>query len=204
MKIEFFKGVLYENNYFYNLIDFLKNRGQRNLRFKILNQFIKKKSSLIDICGGCGWLRDHLDQSIKYTVADASKNFGEVCKKKKINFIKLNCNNNIIIPGKFDYGIMIISLYQFKKNLQKVIKNLKRISKKKVIIIEEILPIEEKNIITNIKKKIRDYLSYTNFNKKNNELFNYQEFKKLMKKNKFKLITKYIHNNILIGVFKIK
>ena len=47
MKIKFFKGILYENNYFYNLINFLKNKGQRNLRFKILNRFVKKNNDFI-------------------------------------------------------------------------------------------------------------------------------------------------------------
>ena len=90
MKIKIFKGISYKNNYFYNLLDFLKHREKRNLRFKIAKKLIKKKSSLIDVCGGCGWLKDHLDENINYTVADASKEFGNVCKKKyKFYKIKL-------------------------------------------------------------------------------------------------------------------
>ena len=55
---------------------------KKNLRFEIVKKLIKKKTSLIDVCGGCGWLKDHLDQSIKYTVDDASEEFGKICKKK--------------------------------------------------------------------------------------------------------------------------
>ena len=166
-----FKGILYKNNFFYNFLDFLKNREKKNLRFKILNQFIKKNSSLIDICGGAGWLKDHIDPSIKYTVADASNNFGKICKKKRINFMKINWENFNILKKKFDYSVMIISLYQFKNDLKKTIRNLKKISKKKVIIIEEILPVNESTIFSNIKKTIRGYLCKTSFYHKNNDLF---------------------------------
>ena len=62
-----------------------------------------------------------------------------------------------IIKYKFDYTVMIISLYQFRKNLKKVIKDLKKISKKKVIIVEEILPIKKINRFGFIRKKISDY-----------------------------------------------
>ena len=99
---------------------------------------------------------------------------------------------------------MIISLYQFKNNLRKIIKNLKKISKKKIIIIEEILPSNEAVSLKNIKKKIRDYLCSSNFYEKNNGLFSLLEFKILMEKNKFKLNKKFINNNILVGVFEIK
>ena len=64
---------------------------------------------------------------------------------------------------------MIISLYQFRNNLRKIIKNLKKISKKKIIIIEEILPLNETVSLKNIKKKIRDYLCSSNFYEKNNK-----------------------------------
>ena len=117
MKIKLFKGVLYKNIYFYNLQNFLKRGKKKNLRFKIVKKLTNKKTSLIDVCGGCGWLKEHLDPSIKYTVADASKEFGEVCKKKDINFTRLNCKKFSIVRGKFDYVVMIISLYQFKKNV---------------------------------------------------------------------------------------
>jgi ubiquinone/menaquinone biosynthesis C-methylase UbiE len=204
MKIKIFKGILYKNSYFYNLLDFLKLREKKNLRFKIAKKLIKKKSSLIDVCGGCGWLKNHLDKNINYTVADASKEFGDVCKKKNINFIKLNCKSFNIIKNKFDYTVMIISLYQFRKNLKKTIKNLKKISKRKIIIIEEILPFKETDSFRNIKKKIRDYLCNTNFYEKNNDLFSSSEFEILMKKNNFKLIKKFINNNILVGILEIK
>ena len=36
MKIQLFKGVLYKNNYVYNLMDFLKNGKKKNLRFEIV------------------------------------------------------------------------------------------------------------------------------------------------------------------------
>ena len=127
-----------------------------------------------------------------------------ICKKKNINFIKLNCKNFNIIKSKFDFAVMIISLYQFKNNLRKIIKNLKKISKRKIIIIEEILPLNEAVSLKNIKKKIRDYLCSSNFYEKNNGLFSLLEFKILMKKNKFKLNKKFINNNILVGVFEIK
>ena len=155
-----------ENNYLYKLQDYLKRKEKKNLRFRIIKELIKKGTSLIDVCGGCGWLRDHLDESIKYTVADASEEFGQYCKKKNINFIKLNCKNISIINKKFDYVVMIISLYQFKKNLKKIIKNLKKISKKKVIIVEEILPYEMTSTFAYTRKKIVDYLCSTNFYKK--------------------------------------
>jgi hypothetical protein len=99
---------------------------------------------------------------------------------------------------------MIISLYQFRKNLKKTIKNLKKISKRKIIIIEEILPFKETDSFRNIKKKIRDYLCNTNFYEKNNDLFSSSEFEILMKKNNFKLIKKFINNNILVGILEIK
>ena len=197
-----FKGILYKNIFFYDLLNVLKNREKKNLRFKILNKFIKKNSSLIDVCGGAGWLKNHIDQSINYTVADASTHFGKVCKEKKINFIKINWRNSNILKKKFDYSVMIISLYQFKNNLKKIIRNLKRISKKKVIIIEEILPYSETSILSNIKKNIRGYLCKTSFYDKNNDLFDSIEFKTLMKKNNFKIINKFISNKILIAIFK--
>ena len=196
------KGILYKNNFIYNFLDFLKNREKKNLRFEILNQFIKKNSSLIDICGGAGWLKDHIDPSIKYTVADASNNFGKICKKKRINFMKINWKNFNILKKKFDYSVMIISLYQFKNDLKKTIRNLKKISKKKVIIIEEVLPVSESAIFSNIKKTIRGYLCKTSFYHKNNDLFDLQEFKILMRKNNFKIINKFISNNLLIAIFK--
>jgi len=204
MKIQLFKGSLYRNNYFYQLQDYLKRRREKNLRFKIIRELIKKKTSLIDVCGGCGWLKDHLDPSIEYTVADASEEFGKFCKGKDISFIKLNCRNLNIIKKKFDYTVMIISLYQFKKNLNKVIKDLKKISKKKIIIVEEILPIKEIGRIRYIRKKILDYLCTTKYCKENYDYFSFSEFKILMKKNKFKLIKKFIHNNILVGIHEIK
>ncbi len=43
MKIKIFKGILYKNSYFYNLLDFLKLREKKNLRFKIAKKLIKKK-----------------------------------------------------------------------------------------------------------------------------------------------------------------
>ena len=202
MKIKLFKGVLYKNIYFYNLQNFLKRVKKKNLRFKIVKRLINKKTSLIDVCGGCGWLKEHLDPSIKYTVADASKEFGEVCKKKDINFTRLNCKKFSIVRGKFDYVVMIISLYQFKKNVKKIIQNLKSISKKKVIIVEEFLPHKKTNGLANIKKKIINYFCNTNFYNENHDLFSLEELKVLMRKNKFKLIKKFIDDNILVGVFK--
>ena len=197
-----FKGILYKNNFFYNFFDFLKNREKKNLRFKILNQFIKKNSSLIDICGGAGWLKNHIDPSIKYTVADASNNFGKICKKKRINFMKINLKNFNTLKKRFDYSVMIISLYQFKNDLKKTLRNLKKISKKKVIKIEEILPVNESTTFSKIKKNIRGYLCKTSFYNKNNDLFGLQEFKILMKKNNFKIINKLISKNLLIATFK--
>ena len=204
IEIKLFQGALYRNNYFYKLQDLLKRREKKNLRFKIIRELIKKNTSLIDVCGGCGWLKDHLDSSIEYTVADASEEFGKFCKKKNINFIKLNCKDFNIIKYKFDYTVMIISLYQFRKNLKKVIKDLKKISKKKVIIVEEILPIKKINRFSFIRKKISDYLCSTKFCKENYDLFSLSEFKILMKKSKFKLIKKFINNNILVGTFEIR
>ena len=89
MKIQLFKGAIYRNNYFYKLQDYLKRRKEKNLRFEIIRKLIKKKTSLIDVCGGCGWLKDHLDSSIEYTVADASEEFGKFCKKKKYKLYKI-------------------------------------------------------------------------------------------------------------------
>ena len=202
--MEIFKGLLYKNNFFYNFLDYLKNKEKRNLRFKILNNYIRKKTSLIDVCGGTGQLKTHIDKSIKYTVTDASDQFESTCKNKNINFIKLNCTNFNIRKIKFDYSVMIISLYQFKSDIKKILKNLRKISKKKVIIIEEISPKNETNIFTNIKKAIRGYLCKTSFYKKNYDLFNFREFSKLMKKNKFKLIDKFVNYNLLIGIYEIK
>ena len=175
---------------------------QKNLRFQIVKKLIKKKTSLIDICGGCGWLKDYLDPSIKYTVADASKEFSKFCKSKDISFIRLNCNNLNAIQKKFDYSVMIISLYQFRKNIKKIIKNLKKISRKKIIIVEEILPIKKIDKITLFKNKILDYLCTTNFSKENYNLFSLIEFKALMKKNNFRLINKFLKNNILVGIYE--
>ena len=102
MKIQLFKGVLYKNNYFYNLMDFLKNGKKKNLRFEIVKKLIKKKTSLIDVCG---WLKDHLDQSIKYTVADASEEFGKICKKKYVNGYKATHYLKNLI---FMYNVVIL------------------------------------------------------------------------------------------------
>jgi len=198
------KGILYKNNFFYNLLDYLKNGSKRNLRFKILNDHIDKNSTLIDICGGAGWLKEHINENIKYTVADASSEFGKSCKKKDIDFIKINWKNFNVSKMKFDYSVMIISLYQFKNNLKKIIMNLKKISKKKVIIIEEVSPDNEMVTFKDLKKKIRGYLCETDFHKKNNDLFTFNEFKILMKKNNFKVNNKFIKNNLLIATFKKK
>ena len=200
----FLKGILYKNNFFYNLLDVIKNRQKRNIRFKILNKYIENNSSLIDICGGGGWLKNHLFKNISYTVADASVEFGKTCKKKKINFLKLNCENFKIRNKKYDYSVMIISLYQFKNNFTKIFISLKKITKKKIIFVEEISPIDEISKLGNIKKKIRGYLCKTDFYKKNNDLYSYTEFKNLMNKHKFKLVSKYKENNLLIGIYKIR
>ena len=165
---------------------------------------IKKNSTLIDICGGCGWLKPHLDDSIKYTVADASNEFKKTCIEDGTNFVHLNCKNFNTIKNKYDYSVIIISLYQFKKNVQDVIKKLKKISKKKVIAVEEIKFKKKINTFFYIKKKVIDYLCYTDFYRENNDLFTFSEFKILMKKNKFILNKKYINNNVLIGVFNIR
>ena len=116
--------------------------------------------------------------------------------------MKIDWKNFNILKKKFDYSVMIISLYQFKNNLKTTIRNLKKISKKKVIIIEEVLPVNESTIFSNIKKTIRGYLCKTSFYHKNYDLFNLQEFKILMKKNNFKIINKFISNNLLIAIFK--
>ncbi len=176
---------------------------------------IKKNSTLIDICGGCGWLKPHLDDSIKYTVADASNEFKKTCIEAGTNFVHLNCKNFNTIKNKYDYSVIIISLYQFKKNVQDVInqfkknvqdviKKLKKISKKKVIVVEEIKSKKKINTFFYIKRKVIDYLCYTDFYRENNDLFTFSEFKILMKKNKFILNKKYINNNVLIGVFNIR
>ena len=199
-----FKGLLYKNNFIYNFLDFLKNKGNKNLRFKILNNYIKKNSSLIDICGGGGWLKDHIDESIDYTSADASDQFGEICNKKNIKFIKLNLSKFNTIKMKFDYSVMIISLYQFKKNINNILKNLKKISKKNIIIIEEVSPLNESGNFSKIKKSIRGYLCKTSFYKKNNDLYTFNEFSKLMKRKKFRLIDKFVNNNLLIAIYEKK
>ena len=116
--------------------------------------------------------------------------------------MKINFKNFNTLKKKFDYSVMIISLYQFKGDLKKTIKNLKKISKKRVVIIEEILPVGESVSFSNIKKNIRGYLCKTSFYHKNNDLFDLQEFKILMKKNNFKIINKFISYNILIAIFK--
>ena len=203
MKIKFFKGIIYRNIYFFNFFDFLKRGKKKDLRFKILKNLIKKKNSLIDVCGGCGWLKDYLHPSINYTVADASDEFSEECKERNINFIKINSKKLNVIKYKYDYTVMIISLYQFKKNIKKIIKNLKKISRKKVIIIEEIMPVNKFSNLDNIKKRIIDYLCNTDFSK-NYTLFNFSEFESIMKKNKFKINRKFIKDNMVIGIFNIK
>ena len=202
--MELFKGILYRKNYIYTFFNFLKNNIKRDLRFKIVNNLIKKNSTLIDVCGGAGWLKKHIDQTIKYTVSDASTEFGKICEINEINFIKLDCKNLNIIKGKFDYSVMIISLYQFRNNLKKILKSLKKISKKKIIIIEEVLPNNESYAFTYLKKKIRDYLSNTNYCYKNNHLFTSHEFKALMKKNNFRLINKFATKNLLVATLETK
>jgi len=202
--MKLFQGILYKNDFIYNFLDYLKNKGNKNLRFKILNKYISKQKSLIDICGGSGWLKDHIDQSIEYTVADASGEFGKICKSKNIKFLKLNCTKFNIKKVKFDYSVMIISLYQFKKNVNEIITNLKKITKKKIIIIEEISPKDESNYFSNIKKIIRDYLCKTDFYIKNNDLYNLHEFSSLMKKNKFEIINKFINHNLIIAIYRKK
>ena len=99
---------------------------------------------------------------------------------------------------------MIISLYQFRNNLKKILKSLKKISKKKIIIIEEVLPNNESYAFTYLKKKIRDYLSNTNYCYKNNHLFTSHEFKALMKKNNFRLINKFATKNLLVATLETK
>ena len=76
--------------------------------------------------------------------------------------------------------------------------------KKKVIIIEEILPNNESYAFTYLKKKIRDYLSNTNYCYKNNHLFTSHEFKALMKKNNFRLINKFATKNLLVATLETK
>jgi len=129
--MELFKGILYRKNYIYIFFNILKNNIKKNLRFKIINNLIEKDSTLIDVCGGSGWLKRHIDKSIEYTVGDASEEFCKICEKNGINFIKLDCNNLSIIKDKFDYSVMIISLYQFRDNSEEILKTLKQISKKK-------------------------------------------------------------------------
>ena len=97
--MEIFKGLLYKNNFFYNFLDYLKNKEKRNLRFKILNNYIRKKTSLIDVCGGTGQLKIHIDKSIKYTVADASDQFESICKNK---------NNNINKDKDYEWGVISV------------------------------------------------------------------------------------------------
>ena len=98
---------------------------------------------------------------------------------------------------------MIISLYQFRDNSEEILKTLKQISKKKIIIIEEVLQDNEVNTFTHLKKKIRDYLSYTDFCNKNNHLYTSYEFKILMEKNNFKLINKFATDNLLVATFDV-
>tara|TARA_Y100000310_G_C20662869_1_gene805755 strand:+ start:684 stop:1298 length:615 start_codon:yes stop_codon:yes gene_type:complete len=202
--MELFKGILYRKNYIYIFFNILKNNIKKNLRFKIVNNLIEKNSTLIDVCGGSGWLKKYIDKKVEYTVSDASVEFGQICKKNKINFIKLNCKNLDNIKNKFDYSVMIISLYQFRDNIKKILKALKKISKKKIIIIEEVSPDNETYTFTHFKKKIRDYLSYTNYCNKNNHLFTSYEFKVLMKKNNFKLINKFATDNLLVAIFDVR
>ena len=97
MKTHLLKGVLYKNNNLYQLQDLLKRGNKKNLRFKAVQKLIKKNSTLIDICDGCGWLKPHLDDSIKYTVSDASNEFKILMKKNKFILNKKYINNNVLI-----------------------------------------------------------------------------------------------------------
>ena len=115
-----------------------------------------------------------------------------------------NFNKNRKVLRKFDFVVMIISFYQFRSNYKKVIKILKKISKKKIIIIEEVSPKNESNYFKNFKKNLRGYLCNVDFYKKNNDLFNFDEFANIMKKSGFKIENKFTKYNLAVGIFKIK
>jgi ubiquinone/menaquinone biosynthesis C-methylase UbiE len=172
------RGLCYRSPLVYDLLTLLKLKKENSVRFKIAASYLKGIDSVLDICSGCGRLRDFLPRDIEYTAIDASDVFFKILLARAIRGFKCDicCDKNIPY-NDFDAAVMIISFCQFDKNGKRILlEHFKRV-RKKVVIIEELVNRKRKK--ASILQRVMNYLCCTGYSK-DYDIMTFDEFSDIM------------------------
>ena len=139
-----------------------------------IHRLIYKNSKIIDIGCGKGKLLNYLSEKINSGLGiDINKrkvNFANKNKKSNLEFQVMN-SNKLNLNKKFDYSIIMFSLHSMNYKTQiKTLNNMKKISKKQIII-DYVLPknIFQKSIIILDEILARHYDNFKDYKKRGME-----------------------------------
>ncbi|HOW88296.1 MAG TPA: class I SAM-dependent methyltransferase [Candidatus Omnitrophota bacterium] len=177
--MNFLKGIHYRSRIFYDALDLLKLGRKRFFRFQIAAQHIKPGESVIDVCAGCGALKDFILRDCAYTAVEASPEFSLTLKQKGIECISCDLHRGWpeSIPTA-DVIVMVISLCQFRDtSAERLLESFKKAAKR-VVIVEEVL--KKPRLKGSWFQKLINYLCATDFYVPVDSWYTGSEFEKLM------------------------
>jgi hypothetical protein len=157
-----FAGIHYQSPLVYNFFAAVKLGRDYHLRYRLAAQYIKQGESVLDVCAGFGEFRNFLPANCSYQTIEASSSFHQKLAGRGITNSAHNLHQglNVALPS-VDVITMIISLCQFRDtSLDQLLEDFKKIAKR-VIIVEDVLPEEEKT--PPLVEKVRDYLCATGY-----------------------------------------
>lgn len=182
----FAKGIHYRSPLVYNLLDYIKRGVRRDLRYRIVLSYLKGASSVLDLCGGTGQLKEFLPKDCQYSICDASPDFIAHSHRECAARFQWNLHNGL--PGfsfKVDAVVMIISLCQFRETSIDVLLEAVKDIGSTVVIVEEVFFPSERQIA--LIRWARNYLCATDFFVPT-ELFTSEEFESVMKRHQYDFI----------------
>jgi len=149
------KSITYWHPFIYKILMKLLFRKSYKARYTEIANLIKNNSSVIDICCGDAQLYSFLkNKNIKYTGIDFNNVFLNHLRKKKIDVIHMDINQEKI-PIKADYVVLQSSLYQFIPNHLQIIRKLLDVTQKYLIIQETVVSYtQSSNLLLSIIGKI--------------------------------------------------
>ncbi len=187
------KGIQYKNRYIYALLTHCKFPFHYSYRFKLAAQAIEGATDVCDLCAGSGRLRHYLSPGVTYRAIESELALIRYFEHHHICSTHLNLFDvrSEQLPTT-DTMVMIMSLYQFRDCVERLIP-LFKMHARKIVIIESVLT--KRSRMSTFLKRLRTFVCDRPYTRPT-DVFLAAEFEELMERHGF-VVTRAKHNHYL-------